>query len=88
MAGGLVDGQDADATGATAGAAEVAGIAGWCLHRDVETSGSGDHGGADGDRDLRAVLHGGGESRAVEEHHGRGNELAAGRGKYETGRQL
>jgi hypothetical protein len=88
VAGGSVEGQDAHATGATAGAPEVAGIAGWCLHRDIETSGSGDHGGANGDRELRAALHGGGESGAVEEHHGGGNELAAGRGEYETGRQL
>ena len=88
VAGGSVDGQGTHATGATAGAAEVAGIASGCLHRDVETSGSGDHGGANGDRQLRTALHGGGESGAVEDHHGRGNELAAGRGEYETGRQL
>ncbi len=87
-AGGSVDRQDAHATGATAGATEVAGIAGWCLHRDVETCGTGDHGGANVDRDLRAALHGGGESGAVQDHHGSGNELAAGRSEYETWRQL
>jgi hypothetical protein len=57
VAGGSVDGQDAHATGATAGAAEVAGIAGWCLHNDVETCGSGDHGGANVDRELRTAFH-------------------------------
>jgi hypothetical protein len=36
-----VDGQDAHATGAAAGAAEVTGIASGGLHRDVETSGVG-----------------------------------------------
>ena len=80
-----VDGQDAHATGAAAGAAEVTGIASGGLHRDVETSGSGDHRGANGDRELRTIFHGGGESGAVEDHHGRGNELAAGHGEYETG---
>ena len=76
---GSVDGQDAHATGAAAGAAE---------NVNVEATGGVDHRRGNRHSDLRTTLHRGGESDAIEDYHGGGNELAPGLGEDETGRQL
>lgn len=83
-----VDGQDAHAAGATAGATDIGGIAGWSLHCDVEVSGGRDHRGRNSARELGAAGYGSGDGGAIEDHYRRGNELAALRGQYKTGRQL
>jgi hypothetical protein len=91
LSGGYLDsvhGQDAHATGAAAGAAQTASIAGGGLHLDVETSGSGDHGGFDRNRGLRTTVHHGRKGGAIEENQRRGNKLAAGGGESKAGRQL
>jgi len=83
-----VDGQDLPVTGAAAGATDVGGIAGGRLHHDFKASRSSDHGGGNVDCELRTADHGGGESGAIEDHNGGGNEMAASRGDNEAGRQL
>ena len=85
---GLVHGQDPHTAGAATGATEVAGIARGGLHIDIEIPGSGNHGGSNRGCDLRITRHRGRERAAVEDQHGGRNELAAGRGQDETGRQL
>src|SRR4029077_143452 len=81
-----VDGQDLPTTGAAARAANVRSIAAGRLHHDVEASRSKDHGGCNSGRELRMTSHPGGEGGAIEDHNGRGNEMAAGRSDDERGR--
>jgi len=72
-----VDGQDLPTTSTAARAAEVAGIAGGRLHRDAEASRSRDHRRCNGGRELGMASYDGGEGGAIEDYHGRGNEIAA-----------
>ena len=59
--------QDAHATGATAGAAEIIAIASGCSHRDVETAGGRDHGRVDRNRGLRTTVHRRGKGSAIKD---------------------
>jgi len=83
-----VDVQRVGATRAATRATEVAAITVGRLHDDFEASRSRDHGGCNIDRELGTAGHGGGDSGAIEDHKGGGNEMVASGSDDEGGGQL
>jgi len=84
----LVDSQDLGATGAAAGATEIARVAGRGLHFNVEASSARDHGGRDIRREFCAANHGRRNGGAVKNNYRGGDEIAACRSKDEARWQL
>jgi hypothetical protein len=66
--------QDAHATRASAGAAEIIAVASGCSHYDIETAGGRDHGRVDDNRGLRTTVHRRGKGSAIKDDQGRRRE--------------